>query len=385
MDYKFEELKNFIVLFKVDFPLPGWSDFSVDIANQIFDEFFNIRFGGSFEEKKALFSVFKSLNLGKAELIINKHNLESIYNHIGTNSSTSRKTLDTTINIGNLNAEKIFLLESSEKGNSVNLEVIVGGSTKCKISKSLEDNKFTILLDDVFSPMKFAGTMTYDINNSFGFSRSSVGTLGLESEIILDKSKSKTSKVIFNWIFRKATSGGNLIITVKPLNKDSFTFRLLSENFGHQSSYAIQLQKSQETILLLNRLGIQLISPTNKKYEDKLILFTPYYHFKCSAKHEKESQFHLSEGSVAYGIPGEQERGIGYSISTIQKEGEDYESKIVIRKPNHVLKNTEQLAIIRSFIDSKHILQIDLENDDPLKNLNFKVKKILLMKRTSAL
>ena len=385
MDYKFEELKNFIVLFKVDFPLTGWSDFSVDIANQIFDEFFNIRFGGSFEEKKALFSVFKSLNLGKAELIINKHNLESIYNHIGTNSSTSRKTLDTTINIGNLNAEKIFLLESSEKGNSVNLEVIVGGSTKCKISKSLEDNKFTILLDDVFSPMKFAGTMTYDINNSFGFSRSSVGTLGLESEIILDKSKSKTSKVIFNWIFRKATSGGNLIITVKPLNKDSFTFRLLSENFGHQSSYAIQLQKSQETILLLNRLGIQLISPTNKKYEDKLILFTPYYHFKCSAKHEKESQFHLSEGSVAYGIPGEQERGIGYSMSTIQKEGEDYESKIVIRKPNHVLKNTEQLAIIRSFIDSKHILQIDLENDDPLKNLNFKVKKILLMKRTSAL
>ena len=145
IDYLFVELTNFVLLFKVDFPLPDWSDFSLDVTNQIFDEFLNVRFGGSFENRKAKFSIFKSLKLGEAELQFNNYILESRYNYIGTNSTTTRQTLDTKVTVGLLKAEKILLWELSEKGTSLHLDILFNGLTKCKISKTVQDNKLTIL------------------------------------------------------------------------------------------------------------------------------------------------------------------------------------------------------------------------------------------------
>ena len=167
-----------------------------------------------------------------------------------------------------------------------------------------------------------------------------------------------------------------MIMTIKPTDQEAYTFNLLSENFGHQTSHAMHLQKSEATILLIKRLGIQLISSNSEKYEDALTMVTPYYHFECLSINKKESQLSLHEGSITYGIPGGQERGIGYSVSTTNKEGSDYENKIVIKRPNHVLKNMEHLTIIQSFIDSKNALELILETEDPNHHVNFKVEQL---------
>ena len=364
IDFRFVTFSNFVVLFYVDFPLKNWSDFGIEITNQIFDEFKNIRLGGRYEESIAKLSAYISEQMTSINLQVNNIKMESRY----INLESVTHFCDIYIQSNKFTSKSSLLLQHTEAKTAFSLDVDVNDQSVLKLSKRSQDNRVSLLIEDLILPSILRATFIYDVNALY-----SVGTLGLQIEFLFEKTMLNATPLLFTAILRKSTSGGDLTVEVNPMNAaQHFEIFLVKENLESRKLYNLKIVRNESTVLEVNAL--QHVSTISEWSNEKYFIISQYYNFEYNAKHEKEDIDSVAEANIKYEIPGSQVHGIGFHKHIKQLDGNNIEQMFIIRRPKGVLYDKEMLTFSWNSINKKNVIELKLDPEEPTNALYFKVQ-----------
>ena len=353
-DYSFLSIQDFVFQGMVNFPHPDWSDFSIDIGNQLVDDLINIRIGGSYEERSIKLNFMNTNGKTMVEMKLNENIL--IANHLIVDSKKliQSRFIDFDINTFSFNSKSNVLIESSNQGMNFYISSKLNDDEILNISKNSDIKKFHIVINNLYTLKTISTSLNYDFDNT------KTGTIGAKTVIITNKE----FVFITEAFARKTTSGGNLKVKYKNFESESIEVKVLVQDSSNEVAYALQILQGKSQSSVLELIAIQHIGLINKDNSNThMILKSPFYCFDFEDKCTIQGNSKITEKIMKYGVPGDRMQGLGFQKSLTEDIDGKTNRKYSIRRPKGVLHEKESLAVILSSEANNHGLIIKLNPD----------------------
>jgi hypothetical protein len=238
-DYKFIDMKNLVVLAKLDFPFQNWTDMFIDVASQIETDALNLRAGAGINKLKVGVNLLKT----KEKIIANLIFKENILNFLLEDDSSKIIRFKAVTQLFDLSM-KIMIMNHGNVNLVSHLQLEVNKEMKIDCYQSSHMKRKSIMVQNILVPFHVNTTVIFDLFNELN--KPGMKTIGLATQFSWDTDHFKENSLALDFSIRRCDHCGDFSLGARFPGKIPLTTRATFSSSATISSNNLEIYLGTE-------------------------------------------------------------------------------------------------------------------------------------------